>query len=484
MGESARRDPTHLGSTARGAAEPRDSKSNGSVRSAFALRLNPSARKRVFAAVLIPLVAMLIAVASFAVLTQETTREEQLVTHTRQVREDIRHTTLLLVDAETGVRGYLITRQSDYLAPYEAARGTLPPTLDQLAAAVQGNPTQVERVREIQPLVQQELQDFETLRGAPVGRADLTILARTKSRMDDLRQRLDLMNAEELRLLNQRTTEVDQLRLATSLAIGASLALGLLGAILASRLFRRLLAEEAAARAEAEASARLRDEFLSVAAHELKNPMTSLWGTAQLELRRAEREQSLDLDRTRSGLRLIADQSRKLVRLVEQLLDVSRLRGGKLVLAPEETNLAALVAGVAEAARLRGGRHEVIVRAPSAVVARVDPLRLEQVLTNLIDNAMKFSPEAEPVEIELSQPTPGETRIAVTDHGIGIPPERRAHIFEVYYQAHATSQYRGLGLGLYVSRQIVELHHGTIAAEFPPEGGTRFVVGLPTQEPA
>jgi signal transduction histidine kinase len=121
------------------------------------------------------------------------------------------------------------------------------------------------------------------------------------------------------------------------------------------------------------------------------------------------------------------------------------------------------------------------VRAPATLPALVDSLRLEQVVTNLLDNAIKFSPAGGQIDVELSEPAPGMGRLAVTDHGIGIPPERRQHIFERFYQAHDGDHVAGLGLGLYISRQIVELHGGAIEPEFPPEGGCRFTIDLPTQ---
>jgi two-component system sensor histidine kinase KdpD len=112
-------------------------------------------------------------------------------------------------------------------------------------------------------------------------------------------------------------------------------------------------------------------------------------------------------------------------------------------------------------------------------MAMVDGLRLEQVVTNLVDNAIKYSPEGSPVEVSLDLATPETAEIAVRDHGGGIPTDRRAAIFQRYYRAHADTYQSGLGLGLYISRQIVELHGGTISAEFPDDGGSRFVVRLP-----
>ena len=100
-------------------------------------------------------------------------------------------------------------------------------------------------------------------------------------------------------------------------------------------------------------------------------------------------------------------------------------------------------------------------------------------LINLIDNAIKYSPDGGPVTVEVSTPDPAAVQISVTDRGMGIPIEHRAHIFVRFYQAHSRSYLGGMGLGLYISREIVELHGGQIRAEFPEAGGTRFIVTLP-----
>ncbi|MBI4496897.1 MAG: hybrid sensor histidine kinase/response regulator [Chloroflexi bacterium] len=237
--------------------------------------------------------------------------------------------------------------------------------------------------------------------------------------------------------------------------------------------------------AEAQTAARLRDEFLSTAAHELKTPITSLRGFAQLLLRRLARGQGLAPHMLSEALRTIDEQSGKLSRLVSQLLDVSRLTAGRLELDRELTDLTAIVAGVAAAARARTTRHAVEVVAPPTARAWVDPLRLEQVVTNPIDNAIKFSPDGGLIRVEISMvDVPGErplVRLAVRDHGIGIPPDHRQHIFDRFYQAHAGDHRSGMELGLYISRNIVERHGGQLQVEHPPDGGTRFVVILPAE---
>jgi len=242
---------------------------------------------------------------------------------------------------------------------------------------------------------------------------------------------------------------------------------------------QRALAAERAARDEAEAALRLRDEFLSIASHELRTPITVLGAQAQLILRRLDRTGELDPERVVHALRSVGSQADKLARLVGQLLDVSRIDSGKLSLDPSRTDLAQLVQRAVSASQSLTDEHHIGLVAPRSLDCWVDPLRLEQVLTNLLDNAIKYSPGGGAVEVTLSQPTPTWIKLSIRDHGIGIAPDKREHIFERFYQAHEESGNRGMGLGLYVSRQIVELHGGSILVDAPPGRGTRIVVRLP-----
>ncbi|HEV2125993.1 MAG TPA: PAS domain-containing sensor histidine kinase [Chloroflexota bacterium] len=243
------------------------------------------------------------------------------------------------------------------------------------------------------------------------------------------------------------------------------------------------LAQEQAARAEAEAALRIREEFLSVAAHELKTPLTTLLGSVQ-GVRRLADQGKMDSDRARRVLATAERQASRLARLVTQLFDVSQLESGKLVLDRQVVDLGQLVREAVEDARVAAPRRQLVLRSPrtSRVEAAVDPLRMEQVVRNLLDNAVKYSPDDQKIDVAVAQPSPEVVRISVRDRGIGIPPEHRARVFERLYQAHSGREagYRsGMGIGLYVAREIVELHGGRIQTESPRGGGTRFVVTLP-----
>jgi PAS domain S-box-containing protein len=232
---------------------------------------------------------------------------------------------------------------------------------------------------------------------------------------------------------------------------------------------------------EAREAVSIRDEFLSVAAHELKTPMTSLRGYAQLLAREFERSELPSPERARRAALTIQVQADKLARLVAQLLDVSRIQSGRLAIEREPTDLTQLVRNSVEAAGNQVHEHTISVLLPDELVVDIDPLRIEQVVTNLLDNAIKYSPEGGQIHVSVSLDD-GLVWLCVRDHGVGVPLQHRAHIFDRFYQAHAggpLTSMAGMGLGLYISRQIVELHGGRIEAEFPEDGGTRFVVRLP-----
>ncbi len=241
--------------------------------------------------------------------------------------------------------------------------------------------------------------------------------------------------------------------------------------------------QDITSRKQAETAIQVRDEFLSVAAHELKTPITAQQGFAQVTLRHIDHAGDsgvLDLKHVRRALQAIDQQAHKLNALVTQLLDVSRIERGQLTLDRKLTNVTELVEETVVRTQATTNDHTITLHAPSDLTANVDALRLEQVFTNLLDNAVKYSPQSGAIDVSLSLEGANHRwlLLTVTDHGIGIPPEHRARIFERFYQVQNGS-IQGLGLGLFITRQIVEQHGGSIHAEFPPESGTRFVVRLP-----
>ena len=161
---------------------------------------------------------------------------------------------------------------------------------------------------------------------------------------------------------------------------------------------------------------------------------------------------------------------------VQDLLESARLEARELTLQTAPIDLRSVVR---ETASSDPTDRLVVSVPPRPVIVDVDARRIRQILTELVSNARKFSALDDPVELTLTTPTPDQIGLAVRDHGLGIPEAQRAGLFARFYQAHAHSHRSGMGLGLYISRQIVEMHGGRIAADFPPDGGTRFVLCLP-----
>ncbi len=228
---------------------------------------------------------------------------------------------------------------------------------------------------------------------------------------------------------------------------------------------------------------RARDEFLSVASHELKTPLTPLNLKLQL-LARAVGAGGVTAERLLGDIEVLCRQVKRLADLVNDLLDVSRLSAGRLVLDLEQVDLSAVVREVASQfepqAAKAGCRLEFQME--ERVVGHWDRLRLEQVVVNLLSNAIKYG-AGSPVHVRVE--ADGErARLLVRDEGIGIEPEHLERIFGKFERAVSERHYGGLGLGLYITRQVVEVLGGTVSAESRPEQGASFRVELPLRGPA
>ena len=174
-------------------------------------------------------------------------------------------------------------------------------------------------------------------------------------------------------------------------------------------------------------------------------------------------------------------QTRRLTRLIENLLDVSRVATGRLALRSESLDLAGVAADVADYVRLEAANAgcELRLHAPEPVVGVWDRARLEQILSNLLSNAMKYGAGA-PIEIAVER-LDDFARLTVRDHGIGIAPENLDRIFARFERAASARHYGGLGLGLYITRELVEAHGGRIVVRSQPGDGATFTVLLPAR---
>jgi excisionase family DNA binding protein len=251
------------------------------------------------------------------------------------------------------------------------------------------------------------------------------------------------------------------------------------------------LAEEVARRAalaldnirlyqEAQAAVAAREQFLSVAAHELKTPLTTLLGNAQLLERRAARDGGLTPRHQRS-VEVIGGQAQRLNRLVTALLDITRLESGRLSLERGPLDLSGLARRVVAEVRPTLAQHAIAEELPAEeVLVNGDELRLEQVLHNLLANAVKYSPGGGRIGVVLT--TEGDqVRVHVSDQGIGIPPHDLQNIFQRFYRSQnaEAQQLSGMGIGLFVVHEIVALHGGRIGVRSVVGQGSTFTVELP-----
>ncbi|WP_225783997.1 hybrid sensor histidine kinase/response regulator [Xenophilus sp. Marseille-Q4582] len=247
---------------------------------------------------------------------------------------------------------------------------------------------------------------------------------------------------------------------------------------------RALVDDLQAARLELERAVRMRDDFMSMVSHELRTPLNTL--LLETQLRKLHLARGVAGAFTPEKLRDMNERDQRqiqsMVRLIDDMLDVTRLRNGRLSMKPHPCDLAALAArvvdGLAQQAEAAG--VELRLRAPAAVPGVWDEFRLEQVLTNLLTNALRYG-GGQPVDIEVAE-RGGQACLQVRDRGQGIAPEDQARIFEQFERAESGRQHvAGLGLGLFITREIVQAHGGQIRVHSQPGEGATFVVTLPRE---
>jgi PAS domain S-box-containing protein len=222
---------------------------------------------------------------------------------------------------------------------------------------------------------------------------------------------------------------------------------------------------------------RLKSTFVSIVSHELKTPVATILGYAETLARPDAR---WDPDTVRELAETIQDEAKQLDRLITDLLDVSRLQAGALPLTVEDVALDALACRVVQRFQGQTDRHDLAARFPEDFpLVRGDRMRLEQVLNNLVSNAIRYSPEGGRVRIR-GRVRRDDVVVTVTDEGIGIPATEQGRIFEAFYRVddRSTRKTRGAGLGLFLARAIVEAHGGRLWVESEPGEGSSFSFSL------
>jgi PAS domain S-box-containing protein len=227
---------------------------------------------------------------------------------------------------------------------------------------------------------------------------------------------------------------------------------------------------------QAEASVRMRDEFLAVASHELRTPLSTLVLRLGLLEHHAAKG---DLEQVNASASRAQEQATRIGRLVDRLLDVSQIASERLKLELRRCALDEIVRTAAErlSEQAANAGCEISLELEEGLGVRADKFRLDDAFSNVIANAIKFG-AGQPIEIQLKA-VDGEAVVVVDDLGIGIPVEDLSRIFGRFERATKSRHYSGLGLGLYIARQVIERHGGSIRAENRTKGGTRFIIEMP-----
>ncbi|MDQ6625440.1 MAG: response regulator [Verrucomicrobiota bacterium] len=436
----------------------------------------------------------------------------------------------MLVDSETGMRGYLLTSDREFLRPHDRAVAQLPRVIDGLAELVSDNPSQSSHMeRSIRPVVQRRL-DLESLvlRDFAAGHSQQelrTTLGEGNQVMQAVRETVqDFLTAED-HLLGQRQERAAQVARHTALALllilFSGVGIGLGAVLLFSRsIVRRLevLVEAAEAlkmerplrislkgndeigklglacaeasvllaerreeliraKESAEAANEAKSDFLANISHEVRTPLNGIIGVTALAL-------ETELTSTqRDYLDMVEHSAGGLLELINQLLDFAKIEAGHLILECAPFSLRDLlertIRPLATRARTKGLTVDCTVDPDVAAFVTGDAMRLRQVLMNLVENAIKFTPEGGiDVRVQTADVPGAEVglRFSVRDTGIGVPLPKQAHIFEAFAQADSstTREYGGTGLGLSICTQLVALMNGHLALDSAPGAGSTF----------
>ena len=442
----------------------------------------------------------------------------------------------LTLDIDSAVSGFIITGNNTYLTPYETAKPKIAQNVAQLRAMMTDTPSQLGDMQNLETATTEYIAQAESKierRKTEGFDATISSLGNSSERSitASIRASIDRLKTAELQLLEAREKSLDQnfYRTIWVLIIGCLsgiVALGLANLVVSREIRKRrraetaltnvnrelegrieerteelenvneslrlvasereeLLRKEQGARREAEIANRLRDEFMATVSHELKTPLNSILGWARM-LKAGD----LDESQVKKALGTIIKNSETQNRLIEDLLDVARIISGKLVLEFEPVDPSELIHDTVQSIQplARAKRIEIVEDiGPEVVGVTVsgDRNRLTQVFTNLLTNAVKFTPEGGRIEVTLGA-TESHLNVSVKDDGIGITPEFLPKVFERFRQdVSGATNNGGLGLGLAIVRQLVEMHGGSVQVRSDGvDQGSEFTVELPAQHRA
>jgi signal transduction histidine kinase len=479
----------------------------------------------------IPLAALIASAPLVFAQIRTAERLNDRVRVTLQVDRQIQTVLLSLLDAETGIRGYVASRRDVFLQPYFTGLARLPSQTSTLSALVAGDPKQIARSKDVERLSREELSHLAALR-VLAERVDASrsletqLLARGKTTMDDIRATLGAMRRTADRALAAQQVAANRAEHGTVLGVIIRTAIGLLAGLVAVVLFTsgivrrtdrirdnalRLAKEEplldppegrdevgeagialdhaadllterrdalVAQRAELERSNTELEQFAYIASHDLQEPLRMVASYVQLLERDYKGKLGEEAD---EFIGFAVDGAKRMQALIQDLLTYSRV--GRGAVPTERIELDAAFD------RAFNNLHAAIEESGASVAADhlptvvADESQMTQLLQNLIGNALKFHGDR-PVEVRIgAERHNGEWTLGVRDNGIGIDPKHAERIFAIFQRLHTREEYPGTGIGLALCRKIVERHGGRIWVESAPGAGTTFRFTLPANEP-
>ncbi|WP_423146070.1 CHASE3 domain-containing protein [Rubrolithibacter danxiaensis] len=465
-------------------------------------------------------------------------KRAEWVHHTHTVLENLEKIISNMKDAETGVRGYLYTKDIQLLDPYNNSFERTLNNLNKIKALTADN---AEQQHEIPALTKAIKAKFHLLEAQVAlnksGRlVPVDIVKQGKNVMDHIREIINRMQQREELLLEERSSNWKQLSAITPfliilIAIIAIITTYYFCKNLKITYYKKTLLQQQLQREKIETSKRIsilqgvtnqvalgnyqirleesekdllgilagnlnrmtnalehsfntikelmkkKDDFISIAAHELKTPVTSI--KAYLQFIGRARLESNEGKIIYPFITKANNQINRLIHIIKDLLDVSRINEGNLQLKKEHFSIRELILNVSEEIFMSAKTHEIILEGDPDIQLKADRFRIEQVLNNLISNAVKYSPTKTEIIIKV-QELEQVAKVSVTDFGIGIPKEKIPYIFNRYFRVEESSQnYSGMGLGLYISKGIIEKHGGNMGVESTEGEKTTFWFTLP-----
>jgi signal transduction histidine kinase len=403
-----------------------------------------------------------------------------LIVHMRAVQALLLQTRAALVDAETGRRGFLLLGERAYLEPLDRAEKSLPAILSELRSLHLDDPSRQRRIEELERLASATLADVRRtvdLHEQGQREAALATVRNGAAILDAARRVIGQLRDEEDQQLEQRTAAaVRNLEIAMWMDVSAGVGLIVLGLLLYA--INRDIARREALEAALRDSVKFQEQFIGILGHDLRNPLNAISVGADLLLRKEMVAQN-----PQATLRRIASSAARMRRMVDQLLDLTRARlaGGIPVRPTPGTNLAEVARGAVEELRVAHPEAQLTLLAAAQISGEWDADRMAQVVSNLVGNAISHGAGG-PVHVQVKG-AHGSAILEVHNGGSPIPADLLPRIFDPFRQATQTpaTATHGLGLGLFITRQIVLAHGGTIDVVSAQPEGTTFKVVLPSQ---